>query len=165
LGDGAWTLGGQALPVTDLGFWTDDPRIAEQAKTLPGYNATGLVLGKWGSQEFEDKYGIAFERIEAPVLVVAAAEDHIWPSWVSAERIRQRFERAGKGDQVEVRVYPGTGHTIVAPGFGGPLSMFAYNPGIPGFIDFGGTPNGNCNAAFDSSRAILAFLGRVDRKQ
>ena len=165
LGDGAWTIGGQAFPVTDLGFWTDDPRIAEQAQTLPGYNATGLVLGEWGSDEFEDKYGIAFERIDAPVLVIAAAEDHIWPSWVSAERIMQRFERAGKGDQVEVRVYPGAGHTIVAPGFGGPLSMFAYNPSIPGFIDFGGTPNGNCDAAFESSRAILAFLGGIDRQQ
>jgi pimeloyl-ACP methyl ester carboxylesterase len=160
-GDGAWTIGGRAFPVTDLGFWTDDPRIAEQAKTLPGYNATGMVLGKWGSKEFEDKYGIAFERIEAPVLVVAAAEDHIWPSWVSAERIRQRFERAGKGGRVEVRVYPGAGHSIVAPAFGGPLSMFAYNPGIPGFMDFGGTPNGNCDAAFESSRAILAFLDGV----
>ena len=162
-GDGAWTLDGKPFPVTDLGFWVDDPRIAEQAQTLPGYSASGLVLEEWGSQEFEDRYGMAFEQITAPVLVLAAAEDNIWPSWISAERIRQRFERAGKGDQVDVRIYPGAGHSMVRPGFGGPLSIFAYNPDIPGFMAFGGTPNGNCDAAFESSRAMLQFLAEIER--
>ena len=60
-----------------------------------------------------------------------------------------------------VQVYPGAGHTIVHPGFGGPLSTFAYNPSVPGFFDFGGTPNGNCDAAFESSRAVLRFLDGI----
>ena len=162
-GDSAWTIGGKPLPVTDLGFTFDDPRIAEAAKELPGFNASGMSLAIWGSRALEEEFGTSFEEIEVPVLVLAAEEDGIWPSWISAERIRQRFVEAGKGDLVEVKSYPGAGHSMVSIGFGGPLSVFAYNPYLPGYMDFGGTPNGNCDAAFESSREIVDFLGRIDK--
>ena len=160
-GDAAWTVGGKTMPVTDLGFTPDDPRVLAQARSIPGYNATGMVLNEWGSGDFEARYGTPFEKIEAPTLVLAAAEDAIWPSWISAERIRQRFARAGRADQVEVHVYPGAGHSMLQLAFGGPLSTFAYNPYLKGFMAFGGTPNGNCEAAFDSTRDMLAFLERI----
>lgn len=161
-GDSAWSIGGKALPVTDLGFTFDDPRIAQAAKQLPGFNASGMSLAVWGSKALEDKFGTRFEDIDVPVLVLAAAEDGIWPSWVSAERIRQRFVGAGKGELVRVKTYPGAGHSMVSVGFGGPLSIFAYNPFLPGYMDFGGTPNGNCDAAFESSRAIVQFLQGIE---
>ena len=161
-GDSAWTLAGEPLPVTDLGFSFNDPRIAELAKELPGYNASGMVLSLWGSERLEAAYGTRFEEIEAPVLVLAGAEDGIWPSWISAERIRQRLAAAGKGDRVDVRTYAGAGHSLVAVGFGGPYSTYAYNPGLKGYMDFGGTPNGNCDAGFESSRAIVEFLASLD---
>ena len=161
-GDGAWTLGGENFPVTDLGFTFDDPRIAEQAKELPGYSATTNVFSFWGSERLERQYGTSFEDLQAPVLVLAADEDSIWPSWISAERIRQRMAAAGKSELVEVRSYPGAGHTMVAVGNGGPLSTFAYNPFLEGYMDFGGTPNGNCEAGFLASRAIVEFLAKLD---
>ena len=160
-GDAAWTVDGKPMLVTDLGFTPGDPQVLAQAQSVPGYNATGMVLNRWGSLDFEAKYGTPFEQIEAPTLVLAAAEDAIWPSWVSAERIRQRFTRAGKADQVEVHVYPGAGHSMVQIAFGGPLSTFTYNPYLKGFMAFGGTPNGNCEAAFNSSADMLAFLERI----
>lgn len=160
-GDGAWTLNGQPFPVTDLGFGIDDPRIAEQAKELPGYNASGMVLSIWGSDRLETAYGTAFEKITVPVLVLAGEEDAIWPSWISAERIRQRMERAGKGGLVQVEAYPGAGHSMVSVGFGGPYSTFAYNPFVKGFMNFGGTPNGNCEAGFESSIATIEFLHSI----
>lgn len=160
-GDGAWTLNGQPFPVTDLGFGIDDPRIAEQAKELPGYNASGMVLSIWGSDRLEAAYGTAFENITVPVLVLAGEEDAIWPSWISAERIRQRMERGGKGSLLQVEVYPGAGHSMVSVGFGGPYSTFAYNPFLGGFMNFGGTPNGNCEAGFESSIATINFLSGI----
>lgn len=162
-GDGAWTVGGKPFPVTDLGFGMDDPRIAEQARQVPGYNASGMVLSIWGSERLEATYGTRFERITVPVLVLAGDEDATWPSWISAERIRQRMEAAGKGALVEVHSYPGAGHSMVAVGFGGPLSTFTYNPFLKGFMSFGGTPNGNCEAGFLSSRATTAFLAGVGK--
>ncbi|WP_407641234.1 acyl-CoA thioester hydrolase/BAAT C-terminal domain-containing protein [Aurantiacibacter spongiae] len=101
--------------------------------------------------------------MDVPILVLAGAEDGIWPSWISAERIRQRLVAAGKSDIVEVRTYPGAGHSLVSVGFGGPFSVFAYNPSLEGYMDFGGTPNGNCDAGFQSSRAVVEFLEAVDR--
>ena len=160
-GDGAWTLNGEPFPVTDLGFRIDDPRIGEQAKDLPGYNASGMVLSIWGSDMLEAAYGTAFEKITVPTLVLAGEEDAIWPSWISAERIKQRMERAGKADLVQVRAYPGAGHSMVSVGFGGPYSTFAYNPFLGGFLNFGGTPNGNCEAGFESSTATRAFLAGI----
>ncbi len=160
-GDGAWTIGGKPLPVTDLGFPFDDPRVFEQAKQSPGYNATSMVLSFWGSEEMDQKYGTHFEKIKAPVLVLSADEDGIWPSWISAERIKQRFEGAGKGNRITVQSYAGAGHSMVAVSFGGPLSISAYNPFLKGFMDFGGTPNGNCEAGFESSQATTEFLSRI----
>ena len=160
-GDAAWTLNGQPFPVTDLGFGVDDPRIAEQAKDLPGYNASGMVLSIWGSDRLEAAYGTAFEKITVPLLVLAGEEDAIWPSWISAERIRQRMERAGKADLLQVKAYPGAGHSMVSVGFGGPYSTFAYNPFLGGFLNFGGTPNGNCEAGFESSTATRTFLAGI----
>ena len=49
-GDSAWTIDGGPLPVTDLGFTFDDPRIVEQAKALPGYNASGMGYGHMGKR-------------------------------------------------------------------------------------------------------------------
>ena len=162
IGDSAWTIGGKPLAVTDLGFTFDDPRIFEAAKELPGFNASGMSLSVWGSEDLEAEFGTNFEAIDVPVLVLAGAEDGIWPSWISAERIRQRLAGAGKGDLVDVRVYQGAGHSLVSVGFGGPSSVFAYNPALQGYMDFGGTPNGNCEAGFQSSRAIVEFLDAID---
>lgn len=163
--DSAWTLNGKPTPRTDLGYTPDDPRIAEQAKTLPGYNGSDMVLTRWSSLEFEAKYGIPFERMKAPVLVLAAGQDAVWPSWISADRIKRRMTRHGKGGQVEVHVYPTAGHSMVQVAFGGPLSTFGYHPLLKGFGALGGQPNGNCEAGFDSYRATLAFLDRLQKRQ
>ena len=164
-GDSAWTIGGKPLAVTDLGFTFDDPRIFEAAKELPGFNASGMSLSVWGSEDLEAEFGTNFEAIDVPVLILAGAEDGIWPSWISAERIRRRMVGAGKGNLVDVRTYAGAGHSLVSVGFGGPSSVFAYNPFLKGYMDFGGTPNGNCDAGSKSSRAIVEFLETVDHPE
>jgi dienelactone hydrolase len=160
-GASAWSIGGKPTPVTDLGFTPDDPRVVEQARTPPGYNASAMVLDRWASPSFEARYGIPFERLKAPVLVLAAGQDAVWPSWVSAERIHKRLVAHGKAGLAEIHIYPAAGHGMVDLGFGGPLSTFSYNPLLKGFMALGGEPNANCEASFDSVRAILAFLDRV----
>jgi pimeloyl-ACP methyl ester carboxylesterase len=160
-GESAWTVDGRPTPVTDLGFTPDDPRVVEQAKTLPGYNASAIVIDKWGSPEFEARYGIEYERIRAPVLVLAAGEDAVWPSWISAEHIRRRFAEHGKARQVEVHVYKAAGHGMVSLANGTMLSTFTFHPLLKGFMALGGQPEANCEASFDSFRATLAFLDRL----
>lgn len=160
-GDPAWTIHGVPTPVTDLGFLPTDPRVSEQAKTRPGYNASSMVTDKWRSSDFEARYGIPFEKISAPILVQAAGADAVWPSWISAERIRQRLAAQGQEGQVEVQVYPDAGHNMVAIGSGSALTTSGYNPLLQGFMAFGGTPNGTCEASFDSARDMIEFLDRI----
>lgn len=159
--DSAWTVHGKPVPRTDLGFTPDDPRIAARAKTPPGYDGSAMVADLWNSSAFEAKYGIAFERIKVPILVLAAGQDAVWPSGISAARIERRMIRHGKGDRIETHVYPTAGHSMVAVAFGGRLSTFGYHPLLKGFGASGGQPNGNCDAAFESHRATLAFLDRL----
>lgn len=135
-------------------------RVLRQARTLPGYDASAMVRDMWGSAEFEAKYGIPFERVKAPILVLGAGEDAIWPSGISATRIGQRLARYGRTKLAEVRVYPGAGHSMVTVG-AGPMSTSGYNPQLKGFVAFGGTANGTCEPSFDSVRDTLAFLNRL----
>lgn len=160
-GDSAWTIGGKPTPVTDLGFSPTDPRVIEAARVRPGYNATAMVLENWKSADFEARYGIPFERITAPILVQAAGADSIWPSWVSAEHIRRRLAAHGRERMVKVRNYPDAGHNMVQIGLGSPLTTSGYNPLLNGFMAFGGTPNGTCEASFESARDTLRFLDRI----
>lgn len=160
-GDSAWTIHGVPTPVTDLGFVPSDPRVKEQAKTRPGYNASSMVKDKWGSPDLEARYGIPFEKISAPILVQAAGADAVWPSWISAERIRERLAAHGRATQVDVRIYTDAGHDMVQIGAGSALSSSVYNRLLGGFMALGGTANGTCEASFNSARDMIGFLDRT----
>ena len=62
---------------------------------------------------------------------------------------------------VKVRNYPDAGHNMVQIGLGSPLTTSGYNPLLNGFMAFGGTPNGTCEASFESARDTLRFLDRI----
>jgi pimeloyl-ACP methyl ester carboxylesterase len=160
-GDSAWTIDGKPTPVADLGFLPTDPDVVEQAKTWPGYNASAMALDKWQSPELARRFGIPFERIAAPILVQAAGADAVWPSWISATLIQKRLAAHGRSQQVEVHTYPNAGHNMVQIGLGSPLTLSSYHPPLKGFMAFGGTPNGTCEASFNSARDALRFLSRI----
>ncbi len=124
-----------------------------------------MVLDNWSSREFAAKYGIRFERMKVPLLVLAAGQDAVWPSWISAARIRHRLAAHGKADQAEVHVYPTAGHGMLSVGSGGALSAFGCHPLLKGFGGLRGHPKANCEASFDSFRATLAFLDRLQKRQ
>jgi acetyl esterase/lipase len=156
-GDSAWSIHGQPVPA--YSYAVDEKKAAQAAAEPPGYNETADMLGAWNDPIINGKYAIPVERMTGPLLVLAAGADDLWPSWLSAERIRQRFDAHGKSDRVEVHVYPGAGHPIFRLGRGGPAASFYFQPGF-GFIAFGGLPNETCEASFDSFYRILDFLHR-----
>lgn len=55
---------------------------------------------------------IAVERINGPILLIAGADDEVWPSSAMAERIVARLSRAGFAHEVENVVYSG-GHYVL----------------------------------------------------
>ena len=157
--DAAWSVGGNPIPPFPSHF--DVARIAEAAKTLPGYRGSADLLPIWNDPAVDAKSMIPYERIKAPLLVLAAGSDDLWPSYVSAEHIRRRMEALGKQDQVEIHVFPGAGHRLVAFGTGNAVSSSSYSSSIKGYMSTGGTPNGNCEASFNAFAEMLRFLNRL----
>ena len=104
---------------------------------------------------------IPYERIKAPLLILAAGSDDLWPSYVSAEHIRRRMEALGKKGQVEIHVLPDAGHRLVAVGTGNAVSSSSYSSSLKGYMATGGTPNGNCEASFNAFAEMLRFLHRL----
>lgn len=157
--DAAWSVGGSPIPPFPSKF--DFAKIAEAAKTLPGYKGTSDLLPIWNDPSVEAKSMIPYERIKAPLLILAAGSDDLWPSNVSAEHIRRRMDALGKAGQVEIRVFPDAGHLLVSVGRGNALSSFSYSSSLKGYMSTGGTPNGNCEASFAAFGEILRFLNRL----
>lgn len=158
--DPAWSVGGRSLQPFPAKMDLD--RITEAIKTPPGYRGSPDLLPIWNDPAVEATSGIPYERLKAPLLVLAGGSDDIWPSNVSAEHIRRRMEELGKIGSVEIHVYPEAGHGLVSVGRGNALSNLSYSPGLKGYISTGGTPNGNCEASFNAFNDILKFLGRLE---
>ncbi len=158
--DSAWSIGGKpvpAIPAESIDF----ERIREEGRTPPGYRGSRAFMGQWTDRALESAYGLPHDRLEAPILVLAGDADDIWPSWVSAERIRSRLAAAGKAGLAEVHVFPDAGHALVFVGRGNALSSFGYSAQLGGFGSIGGLPSANCEASFAAFEVTLAFLRRI----
>jgi pimeloyl-ACP methyl ester carboxylesterase len=157
--EAAWSVGGTPIPPFPSKF--DFAKIAEAAKTLPGYRGSADLLPIWNDPSVEAPSMIPYERIKAPLLILAAGSDDLWPSYVSAEHIRRRMESLGKAGRVEIHVFPDAGHLLVAVGRGNAVSSSSYSSSLKGYMSTGGTPNGNCEASFDAFDDMLGFLNRL----
>jgi pimeloyl-ACP methyl ester carboxylesterase len=157
--DAAWSVHGN--PIPPFSMKVDFAKIAEAAKTLPGYSGTSDLLPIWNDPSVEAKSMIPYERIKAPLLILAGASDDLWPSYVSAEHIRRRMEVLGKEGQVEIHVFPDAGHLLVSVGRGNAVSSSSYSSSLKGYMSTGGTSNGNCEASFDAFEDMLRFLNRL----
>ena len=105
--------------------------------------------------------GIPFEKMNGPVLAIGAGADQMWPSFIGAERIRERLVAHGRPESAEVHVYAGAGHMITRVGYGGPLSSFVFHPVAKDFEATGGLPNANCEGSYDAWDHVLEFLSRI----
>lgn len=94
---------------------------------------------------------IAAERIRGPVLLIASAQDQVWPSAQMAASLAGRLKRAGFAHRVDVLQYPQGGHFA----FGLPPT----DATLPDDIGFGGgTPSGLREARAHSWAQVTAFL-------
>lgn len=158
-GDPAWSVGGR--PLQPFPAKIDLAKITEAIKTPPGYRGSSDLLTIWNDPAVEATNGIPYERLKVPLLVLAGGSDDIWPSNISAERIRRRMEALSESGRVEIHVYPDAGHQLVSVGRGNALSNLSYSSSLKGYMSTGGTPNGNCEASFDAFNDMLKFLDRL----
>jgi dienelactone hydrolase len=106
---------------------------------------------------------IPVERIEGPVLLLAAQDDQVWPSCDFAESTFSRLLDAGHAGRhpLDARVcFPGAGH-VLNPGYVGlPMGLSAsFEREDGGVFDvFGGTPQVNGRATREAWERTNAFL-------
>ncbi len=98
-----------------------DPRL----KAVVSYVGSGLVFGSttgrgdaswtWRGVPIAPRTVIPVERIGGPVLLVAAADDEVWPSAALARVAMDRLQHSHHPYADQLVVYPGAGHSIEAP--------------------------------------------------
>ena len=91
---------------------------------------------------------IPVEKIDGPVLLVAAGDDALAPTARLSKIAYDRLKRHDHPYDDELVVYPDGGHLIQAP----------YVPTAPSVVSFGGDPRANAEANEDSWRKVLEFL-------
>jgi len=96
------------------------------------------------------------------VLAIGAGADQMWPSFIGAERIRERLIEHGRPQAAEVHVYPGAGHMITRVGYGGRCRHSCFIRWPRTFEATGGLPNANCEGSYDAWDHVLGFLSRIN---
>lgn len=131
----------------------DDPGVAPawtyRGKPVAGVPLPSAMLQDPAHQSFEDRFGIAVERIRGPVMLVTGQADtglSGTTATFSSDQAMRRLDLFKFPYPHAHYSYPGAGHTIAAP------------PPFVGPVEGGGTLAGDAAAIADSWPRSLAFL-------
>jgi dienelactone hydrolase len=161
-GSAAWTLAGVDVPyVPHSGTFPDS-----YEKDGDTYYVFTPAFDAHVAAATPEALGAATTRVEdidGPVLFLAGADDNLWPSCSFADVSWERLVAADHVDTHgdELHCFPSAGHFISFPPGQSTLDSTAYyQPSIQGWIDVGGTPEGNAAAERAGNSALRAFLER-----
>jgi len=157
----SWTYQGVALPY--LPSSNEPPTVTKDAEGhsvqhyTPSFNAS---LDEASPEEL-DAATIRAEHANGPVLMLAGADDQLWPSCRLAKIAMDRLTASKHADEHadHLECYPDAGHGIGAPGLPTTHAAVVEHPITHEWLALGGTPAGIAHAArdaFDQKRAFLA---------
>lgn len=144
----SWSLGGK--PLTFI------PQAADPTYGPPqGFPLSPLVNYTFRLRDAAAarRAAITVEKIQGPVLLISATDDHLWPSSALARMIMERLKRKGHPFADSSLVYESAGHLIGKAYLPGGSTLVA-----GGRLETGGTPAGNAQAQADSWPKVLKFL-------
>jgi len=149
----AWALDGKPLPYVPL---TPGAAALFTARGDDPKAFTPIFLKKWEEQDTDDFF-IPFEQMHGPLLLLSAANDRMWPSWISGARIKQRLELRNRNIPVEHVCFEGAGHVISRPGLVMSRSTANFHEHAKMSLALGGIPRLNAHSALEAFRCALAF--------
>lgn len=155
-GGAAWTHRGEALPYLPISIDVAKMRAAVPQRPFATTEQFRRALDDIDSAE---RATIPVEKIAGPVLLVAGADDAVWPSLELANRMEKRLKSHGFQHQIERLNYEGAGHHLGHPYV--PASVTVSSRGNV-YRDLGG--NGICCAAADADawpRVVKFFRENV----
>jgi dienelactone hydrolase len=146
----SWTWRGYPVPVVPPGR---DPNY----RPSPGSPLRPVINYAFRLRENPTSDAvIPIERTGARILLIAGADDAMWPSADMAEAIRLRRTRLGDRSPVEILLYQSAGHLIGKSYLPAGSTLIAL-----GRIETGGTPEGNAHAQADSWPKVVEFLSNL----
>lgn len=158
--DAMWTIAG--APISPIRW--DGPHLdMEQARAealgrLPGWRASDHYAMLWSAAGAE-KFALPTLGIRAPTLLVAGADDGLWPSATGAMHLHRRL---APYVSTKLRIFDDVGHTIPVPGDPIPFvrtRIWRGQFGVEsGYIDVGGEPAATAAAARASFEEAVSFL-------
>jgi hypothetical protein len=158
-GKAAWTLGGQPRPYIANTLYPDFilTYLWDRASGKP-VRQTPLFLENLAHSSEADRIPIPVEQIHGALMLLAGADDQIWPSTMMAGRIMSRLRLHGHAYPDQSLTFADVGHSI----------PYVYLPTRGNWQDapfaIGGTPEGMAKAQADAWPQILEFLlDSVDR--
>ncbi|MDP9008466.1 MAG: acyl-CoA thioesterase/BAAT N-terminal domain-containing protein [Pseudomonadota bacterium] len=152
-GKAAWTFQGQPLPYIANTLYPDFilTYLWDRTAGIP-VRQTPLFLEDLAHSTSPDKTAIPVEQIHGPVMLLAGADDQIWPSTMMAERIMARLRLRGHAYRDQSVTFADVGHPI----------PYVYLPTRGNWRDspfaVGGTPEGMAKAQANAWPQILKFL-------
>lgn len=158
----AWTWEGKPLPFVP---WSGEmPEVVQDrgavAVTTLRVFTTSLAQATAGEL---DVATIHAERAPGPVLLIAAADDRLWPSCALAAVAYERLGKMGHRDRFgdAFHCLPEAGHRIGVPG--GSTMEHAAEVGGATVIVKGGTPRGAASAEWETRALLLEHFQRALR--
>jgi dienelactone hydrolase len=150
----AWSYQGKPIP-----FFLAKVDEAERRKVIAAN--PGAQTPHWHlmlkDKEAAKAAVILVEKINGPVLLISGKDDRSWPSAEMSEEIVKRLNEHNRTHRDVNLPYDDAGHFIGIPN--GPIGETrVQHPRSKEWIEFGGTPQGNAFASWDSWAKMLRFL-------
>ena len=156
----SWTYRGEPLPFVPYRMswfrvWTAARLIAFRKPV----RFVNLHRDSFKQREIVERAKIEVEKIQAPILLVSAGADLIWPSEPMAEAIEERLAGRRFGYEVRHVRNPGAGHALRLPHT--PATTLVSKIPTFGFrFAFGGTAEATARARILAWRETVEFFRR-----
>jgi pimeloyl-ACP methyl ester carboxylesterase len=152
-GKAAWNYQGQPQPYIPNTLYPDFIlTYLWNRVTGKSVRQTPLFLEDLAHATEQDNKAISVEQIHGPLMLLAGADDQIWPSAMMAERIMARLRLRGHAYHDQLLTFSDVGHSI----------PYVYLPTRGNWQDspfeVGGTPEGMAKAQASAWPQILEFL-------
>lgn len=148
-----WQLNHKALPFVGSERF-DIPQPPTDPTAVEPYCPRGDYVPIFESRHAQSVAGIPIESIQAPVLLVGAGDDQLWPSDIGATLLAAR----ARHDTAQLLVCGGAGHLLAPTNTVTSLCATVFHPVMRRFFTTGGTPESQAKANRQFWTSLLSFI-------
>lgn len=156
----AWTYKGKSIPHLQMrATWYEWLDMKVKLMTGQRFTFADYYLKEiQNNQESFKQAVIRVEKIQCPIFIISAADDHIWPTSFYCDEITKRLKEHNFKYAYEHLDCKNAGHYVCNPNWPAGLSNYWKTPGFKLAGIAGGDAKHNAHAARDYWQQTLKFL-------